>query len=200
MPIAINHKICDKGRGCPCITVCETGAWSFSEEKKMPVVDNTKCTDCGVCIKTCPARAVLFAVNEEGLKQIQDAVSRDSRTADEVHEPRFNADPLDESLLVNEKSFDKALSKDVALVEFWSAQTCGRCRLNTPKYSDIVPDGLSVFQVNADKDKKLAERFGVHAFPALVLFRNGEVADRIFGFSSLADEKEMKRRISAVIA
>ena len=44
-----------------CVTVCPEGAISIDPDKKVAVVDWTKCTGCGLCVKECP-RAILELV------------------------------------------------------------------------------------------------------------------------------------------
>ena len=48
--------------GCPngclrfgdCIKVCQFGALSLDRETGIPIIDYTKCTSCGACVKRCP--------------------------------------------------------------------------------------------------------------------------------------------------
>ena len=60
--------------GCPsgclhlgdCVKVCRFGALSFDEKKQMPIVDMSKCTSCGACVKACPRG--LFELRELSAK------------------------------------------------------------------------------------------------------------------------------------
>jgi len=41
-----NHK-------CPAVAECPVGALTQKDEKTAPVVDETKCIECGLCTTTC---------------------------------------------------------------------------------------------------------------------------------------------------
>lgn len=70
----IANQISVGSSGCPtgclhlgdCVKVCRFGALSFDEATKMPVVDMSKCTSCGACVKACPRG--LFELRELSAK------------------------------------------------------------------------------------------------------------------------------------
>lgn len=70
----IANQISVGSSGCPngclhlgdCVKVCRFGALSFDEKKQMPVIDISKCTSCGACIKACPRG--LFEIRELSAK------------------------------------------------------------------------------------------------------------------------------------
>ncbi|MFH1424535.1 MAG: thioredoxin domain-containing protein [archaeon] len=203
MPIKINHNICDKGKGCPCITACPQKAWSFNEKTKRPEVDNSKCNDCFQCIKTCPARAVLGAINNEGLKKLDEEVSKYSKGDAEIKEPRFNADPSENESVITNKDFEEKINqKGIVLVEFWSENFASRCRLNAALYSDILPKMLKdvpVHKLNAREAPHLMDKFGVHTLPAILVFKDGKQIDHIAGYTSISEKEALKDRLSRVI-
>lgn len=69
------------------------------------------------------------------------------------------------------------------LVDFW-AVWCGPCRRVAPEV-DAVAEQLSgkakVVKVNVDEEPDLAGRYGIQSIPALLIFKNGQVADQIVG-------------------
>ena len=42
-----------KPHKCPAVEDCPVGALSQKDENNLPVVDATKCIECGICITTC---------------------------------------------------------------------------------------------------------------------------------------------------
>ena len=72
------------------------------------------------------------------------------------------------------------------LVDFW-ATWCGPCRMVGPVVSEIAEEfegKVKVGKVNVDEEDELAERFGVQSIPTIILFKNGEEADRSVGVIS----------------
>jgi thioredoxin 1 len=69
------------------------------------------------------------------------------------------------------------------LVDFW-APRCGPCRMLRPILDKLARElsDVGFVAVDVDREPELAERFGVGAIPALVLFAHGRPARRIIGF------------------
>lgn len=43
-----------KEHKCPAIAACPVGALTQKDEQSVPVVDESKCIECELCVTTCP--------------------------------------------------------------------------------------------------------------------------------------------------
>ena len=69
------------------------------------------------------------------------------------------------------------------LVDFW-AQWCGPCRMVAPVLDLIASemDGkVRIAKLNVDEQQRLAYQFQVSSIPTFILFKNGQMADRMMG-------------------
>ena len=80
--------------------------------------------------------------------------------------------------------FDGAVAGGVKVVDFW-APWCGPCKMLGAIMEKIEPEiaalGAEVCKVNVDEEPELAVRFEVMSIPALLFFKNGEMALRLDG-------------------
>ncbi|MCH9680684.1 MAG: thioredoxin [Deltaproteobacteria bacterium] len=78
----------------------------------------------------------------------------------------------------------EVLQSDVpVLVDFW-ATWCGPCRSIAP-HLDTLADRFSgqakVVKVDVDTSPQIAAQYGVRGVPTLLVFKGGEVVDRLVG-------------------
>ena len=69
------------------------------------------------------------------------------------------------------------------LVDFY-ATWCGPCQMMAPILEQVganLRDRLQVVKIDTDKYPNLASKYQIEALPTLVLFKNGQPAERIEG-------------------
>ncbi len=86
---------------------------------------------------------------------------------------------------VSDSSFDGDILKSATpvLVDFW-AHWCGPCRSVAPIVDDLATQyvgKLKVAKINVDESSAVAMQYQVTSIPTFILFKNGQVADRILG-------------------
>jgi thioredoxin 1 len=96
---------------------------------------------------------------------------------------------------INETNFEKeVLSSDKpVLVDFW-APWCSPCKMLSPVIEEIASqyNGKSkVFKVNTDENMSLSAKFQITSIPCLILFKNGEVLNKIVGFRPKGDIEKL---------
>jgi thioredoxin 1 len=84
------------------------------------------------------------------------------------------------------------------LVEF-SAQWCGASHMLSPIIKDIQKvfnSSLKVVRLDIEAAHSIAESYGIHTAPALLIFNQGTVVDIIHGMIS---RKELMKRIETAV-
>jgi thioredoxin 1 len=75
-------------------------------------------------------------------------------------------------------------SEEPVLVDFW-APWCGPCRMLSPvveKVSQKYVGKAKFLKLNTDENPSITGHYGVSGIPCLILFKGGQVADRIVGY------------------
>ena len=74
-------------------------------------------------------------------------------------------------------------SSEPVLVDFW-APWCGPCRAIAPLIEELAGQyegRVKIGKVNVDENPETAQRYDVMNIPTLILFKDGEIAERFMG-------------------
>ncbi|MCL2933231.1 MAG: thioredoxin domain-containing protein [Trichodesmium sp. MAG_R03] len=103
-------------------------------------------------------------------------------------------------LSIHEKTFKKEVleSSQPVLVHFW-APWCGLCKMIVPQLVQFQSEWnghLKLVGVNADKSLKLASTYQLQTLPTLIMFKNGQIVNRLDHFQARED---FRRTLNAFI-
>jgi thioredoxin 1 len=80
--------------------------------------------------------------------------------------------------------FDTLLEAEPLFVVDCTASWCGPCKLVAPLMDQLAEEYLDrarVFKLDLDANKEVAKRFGVRSIPAVMIFKQGELAETLVG-------------------
>lgn len=92
----------------------------------------------------------------------------------------------------DKEEFDKLItSKDKTVIIDFYAEWCGPCHMLSPVLEGIeeAHSDVTVGKVNVDENMELAREYGVVSIPMVLIYRQGELKDKVVGYHS-AEEME----------
>lgn len=95
---------------------------------------------------------------------------------------------MGKTVILNDDNFNQFKSNSLALVDIW-APWCGPCKILGPIIDEISSDydeKLSVGKLDVDENNATANLLGIRNIPTLLLYKDGELVEKIIGLSTKA--------------
>jgi len=94
----------------------------------------------------------------------------------------------------------QVLSADrTVLVEFW-AEWCAPCRMIAPVVEGLATElagRVKFVKMDIDANPEVPGRFGVMSIPTLIVFKDGQAADRVVGYRS-SIKSDLRQRLETL--
>ena len=119
----------------------------------------------------------LEEIREQKRQELQQATSGEAGTGGQQE-----AAPNEPIYIRDQAHFEEVTQTyDVVLTDFY-ADWCGPCKMLEPIVEDLaVETDAAMAKVDVDQLQGLAQQYRVQGVPTMVLFADGEVAERIVG-------------------
>ncbi len=85
---------------------------------------------------------------------------------------------------INKDNFkNEVLNSDKTVLLDFYADWCGPCRMVSPIVDEIAEERLDikVGKINVDEEGELAGKFGISSIPALIVIKDGKIANQAVG-------------------
>jgi thioredoxin 1 len=102
---------------------------------------------------------------------------------------------------VNDSEFDQLLTEQKLVVADYTASWCGPCKIVAPlmdKLATEYGDRLAVVKIDIDENKDNAKKYGIRSIPAVLIFRDGEMVESLFGskpYETYSDSVETQLKL-----
>ncbi|MEM3555378.1 MAG: thioredoxin domain-containing protein [Candidatus Micrarchaeia archaeon] len=174
MPVFIDPKICDKEDICDIVEVCPSDAIIHNKKEGTIEIDQSKCTECLLCLKACPYLAVKLIKDLKEIRRIRNKSSHILKL--------YGTKPgrIGKPILKDSNFKKKVSAKAPTLVVFWGAHSGAMA----PFIREIIRKHrkkLRLAYVKVADNPKLTKKYSIKTTPTLVLFKKGRAVSKLEG-------------------
>ncbi len=201
MPVLVNYKRCNCMPRCFAANACPKDALKVDLSLMKVVVTPEVCGTCPApCLNFCDAVALKYAPNLEELdimqREMDGLISVDAALEERkglaAKQKALEAAAQEEKelaavtpvKLTMENFMQEVIQNELpVLVDFW-AEWCGPCKQIAPAIEELAREfaGLIKFaKLNVDEVPQLSSQLGIQSIPTLLIFFQGQLADKIVG-------------------
>ncbi|MDD2745764.1 MAG: thioredoxin [Candidatus Gracilibacteria bacterium] len=99
------------------------------------------------------------------------------------------------SLVVHstDASFATDPASGLVLVDFW-ATWCGPCQVMLPRLDELATktEGKAkIMKMDVDQNNETPSRFGIMSIPTIILFKDGQVVEKVVGTREVSELETM---------
>jgi len=198
MPPIINFKICDNAAECGGVEVCPTKAITWNESKKTLEIDDSKCINCGLCVKECPVGAIKVATSKD-LELIKQEYEKDQRRTSDLFIERYGASSMDPTALVSPIFLQSQIDKKLTLVAEIYDNDLAMCLVKSIPIKDLFKNKILYYKINIKFAPNLIKEYKIKKLPCLLFFKNGQLTGKIEGYYGLDKKTQLLTKISEFI-
>ena len=202
MAVLINFKICDNDKACSGMSACPNNVFSWDEENKTLLIDNSKCVSCGLCEKACMVSAIRVAKNQEEYNKIQKEFDEDKRTINDLLVERYGGKPIDPAMIGKEKEIVLKLNeaKRPLIVELFNEDSimCLLKSIPIKKIANLFDENTRYRKIEVTSNEIL-EQYGIKELPALLFFKEGNFLGKFEGYVDENDENMLVDEIKRIL-
>jgi len=202
MSVLINFKICDNAKECNGVAVCKTGALSWDDKKKTIIIDNSKCTSCGLCEGSCMVDAIKVAKNKNEYDKLKKEIDEDTRKASDLFVDRYGATPIHPAFLISEDKFKTEVveSHKTTVAELFSDESI-MCLLSSITIRELFDKyDIKYRKVKLNNNSEILKKYKIKKLPSLLFFKEGKLIGKIEGYFEENTKKEIEGKIKKILS
>jgi thioredoxin 1 len=108
------------------------------------------------------------------------------------------AETSEHTIELNDKDFQKTISKGLTLVDFW-APWCAPCRMQGPIVNELaneMHEHAQICKMDVDQNQGTARKYGIKSIPTIMVFKDGQMVKQFVGVKAKVElKKELEKHL-----
>lgn len=96
-----------------------------------------------------------------------------------------------------EENFKIIVASNKLTIASFSAKWCGPCRMQLPILEKFASENkdVQIIKLNVDENLEISKEYEVRNIPTLIIFKEGEMLEKIVGLQQKDQLKQIKERL-----